>query len=83
MKATARTIRGSIYAKATPTGGIAAIGYGLPAGILAKAEPTEKIGTVAFLNVEPEQPQSLVWLVPQVGIEYIVTASNGLKWIIK
>jgi hypothetical protein len=80
MKATARVITRSVRAGAIPIGGIAATGVGMPTGILAKAAPTDKTGMMAFLYVEPEQPQSLVWLVQQVGIDYNVIASRNTNW---
>jgi hypothetical protein len=33
--------------------------------------------------VLPEQPQELVWLTPQVGIDYTIKTSTDLEWQIK
>jgi hypothetical protein len=33
--------------------------------------------------VQPEQPQELVWLNPQVGIDYTIETSTDLEWQIK
>jgi hypothetical protein len=80
MKATARAIRGSVRAVATVTSGLAAAAITLPTGIQPKAEATEQAGVRHFLTVAPEEAQQLVWLVPQVGVDYTVTTSTNLKW---
>lgn len=80
MKATARAIRGSVRAVATITSGLAAAAITLPTGIQPKAEATEQAGVRHFLTVAPEEAQQLVWLVPQVGVDYTVTTSTNLKW---
>lgn len=80
MKATARAIRGSVRAVATVTSGHAAAAITLPTGIQQKAEATEQAGVRHFLTVAPEEAQQLVWLVPQVGVDYTVTTSTNLKW---
>ena len=43
----------------------------------------EEGGLLRFLRVAPEEPQQLVWLVPQYGVDYTVTTSNGLEWVIR
>ena len=83
MKATARVIRGSVRAVATATGNIGAMAYAIPTRIQSMAEPTEETGLLRFLNVTPEAPQQLVWLVPQYGVDYTITTSTDLKWQIK
>ena len=84
MKATARVIRGSVRAVATATGNIGAMAYALPTGIMATAAATDQTGKpLVFLNVTPEAPQQLVWLVPQYGVDYTVNASSGLEWLIR
>jgi hypothetical protein len=80
MKATARAIRGSVRAVATVTSGLPAAAITLPTGIQPKAEATEQAGVRHFLTVAPEEAQQLVWLVPQVGVDYTVTTSTNLKW---
>lgn len=80
MKATARAIRGSVRAVATVTSGLAAAAITLPTGIQPKAEATEQASVRHFLTVAPEEAQQLVWLVPQVGVDYTVTTSTNLKW---
>jgi hypothetical protein len=65
---------------ATVTSGLAAAAITLPTGIHPKAEATEQAGVRHFLTVAPEEAQQLVWLVPQVGVDYTVTTSTNLKW---
>ena len=55
----------------------------MPDGIHFVATTTEKSGLHRFLRVTPVEPQHLVWLVPQVGVDYTVTTSTDLKWEIK
>jgi hypothetical protein len=62
---------------------MSALAYGVPQGIRPMVEPTEKSGLITWLQVEPTEPQQLVWLTPQVGIDYFITTSTGLKWQIK
>ena len=45
------------------------------------AYPTDEVNVLKYLRVMPEQPQELVWLVPQVGIDY--TIESNTKWIVK
>lgn len=47
------------------------------------AARTRDTGLLHYLHVLPEQPQELVWLTPQVGIDYQIETSNGLEWQIK
>ena len=83
MKATARVIRDSVRAVATATGNVCAMAYAMPTGIRSMAEVTDETGLLRFLHVTPEKPQQLVWLVPQYGVDYTVTTSKGLEWIIR
>lgn len=83
MKAKARVIQGSVRAVATTTKGLMAVAYTMPKDVGLKARPTDESGLQRFLHVTPEEPQELVWLVPQYGIDYTVTTSTGLKWNIK
>lgn len=83
MKAIAKVIRGSVRAQATTTGGLMAMAYALPTGIKSKAETTDQSDLHLYLDVSPVEPQQLVWLVPQYGIDYTVTATRGLEWLIK
>ena len=41
---------------------------------------TEKANLMTYLRVSPVEPQNLVWLVPQVGIDYDIRTSKGLHW---
>ncbi len=79
MKAIARVIRSSVRARAATANGVVAAAYAMPL-IQPKAEVTEQSGLVHWLRVTPEEPQQLVWLVPQVGIDYDIQTSTGLKW---
>lgn len=80
MKATARLMTGSMRARAHVVGGIAAIAYSLP-GIQSQASLTEQSGLRHFLTVTPTEPQQLVWLNPQTGIDY--TIESNTDWNIK
>lgn len=79
MKAKARLTIGSVRAKAHVIGDIAATAYGLP-GIQLQASLTEQSGLRHFLTVTPTEPQQLVWLNPQTGIDYNIETSTGLHW---
>lgn len=59
---------------------VSAFAHGVPQGIRPTAEPTDKRGLFTWLHVEPTEPQQLVWLTPQVGIDYTIETSTGLKW---
>ena len=83
MKATARVIRGSVRAKAWTVDMTQASAYSLPTGIMPMARPTEESWSRHFLYVAPEEPQQLVWLVPQYGVDYDITASTNLDWNIE
>ena len=79
MKATARLMTGSVRARAHVIGDIAATAYGLPS-IQSQASLTEQSGLRHFLTVTPTEPQQLVWLNPQTGIDYNIRTSSGLDW---
>lgn len=59
---------------------VSAFAHGVPQGIRPTAKPTDERGLITWLHVEPTEPQQLVWLTPQVGIDYTITTSTGLKW---
>lgn len=40
-------------------------------------------GLFTWLRVTPTEPQHLVWLVPQVGVDYQIETSTDLNWEIK
>lgn len=42
---------------------------------------TEETNLMTYLRVSPVEPQQLVWLVPQVGIDY--TIESNTNWNIK
>lgn len=81
MKATARAIRGSVRAVATVTSGLAAAAITLPTGVSASGRMTDEAGLKIYLRVSPVEPQQLVWLVPQIGIDY--TIESNTDWNIK
>lgn len=41
---------------------------------------TRESGLLSWIRVLPEQPQELVWLNPQTGIDYDIRTSSGLDW---
>lgn len=81
MKATARLITGSLRATAGIVGGIAAQAWAQPSGVSASGRMTEETNLTTYLRVSPVEPQQLVWLVPQVGIDY--TIESNTDWNIK
>lgn len=81
MKATARLITGSLRASAHVVGGIAAKAWALPSGVSVTARPTDDVSLMKYLRVTPVDPQTLVWLVPQYGIDY--TIESNTNWNIK
>lgn len=83
MKATARLITGNLRATAQIVGGIAGQAFAQPSGVTASARTTDESGTRTFIEVAPVEPQQLVWLIPQYGVDYTVTTSTGLHWQIK
>ena len=46
----------------------------------ADAYRTRDTGLLAWLQVTPTEPQQLVWLNPQYGIDYDIRTSSGLHW---
>ena len=81
MKAKARLITGSLRATAGIVGGIAAQAWAQPSGVSASGRITEEMSLKTYLRVSPVEPQQLVWLVPQVGINY--TIESNTNWNIK
>lgn len=41
---------------------------------------TRETGLLHWLQVTPTEPQQLVWLNPQYGIDYTINTSTGLDW---
>ena len=81
MKAKARLITGSLRATAGIVGGISAQAWAQPSGVSASGRMTEETNLKTYLRVSPVEPQHLVWLVPQVGIDY--TIESNTDWNIK
>ena len=48
--------------------------------INADAYRTREMGLFHWLQVTPTEPQQLVWLNPQMGIDYDIRTSSGLDW---
>ena len=46
----------------------------------ADAYRTRGTGIFHWLEVTPTEPQQLVWLNPQMGIDYNIETSTGLHW---
>ena len=46
----------------------------------ADAYRTRETGLLAWLQVTPTEPQQLVWLNPQMGIDYDIRTASGLNW---
>ena len=68
-------------AVATVTSGLAAAAITLPTGVSASGRMTDEAGLKIYLRVSPVEPQQLVWLVPQMGIDY--TIESNTDWNIK
>ena len=81
MKGRARLITCSLRATASIVGGIAAQALAQPSGVSASGRMTEETNLKTYLRVSPVEPQQLVWLVPQVGIDY--TIESNTDWNIK
>ena len=83
VQATASLPRGQVIGRILPrTCPLAGSADGLPMAD-GSAERTRKTGLYHYLHVWPEQPQELVWLTPQVGIDYQIETSTDLEWQIK
>jgi hypothetical protein len=41
---------------------------------------TRDTGLLTWIEVTPTEPQQLVWLNPQYGIDYDIHTSSGLHW---
>jgi len=48
--------------------------------INSDAYRTRDTGLLAWLQVTPTETQQLVWLNPQMGIDYDIHTSSGLNW---
>ena len=48
--------------------------------INSDAYRTRGTGLLAWIEVTPTEPQQLVWLNPQYGIDYDIRTSSGLNW---
>lgn len=48
--------------------------------IPAEGERTRGTGLLHWLQVTPTEPQQLLWINPQYGIDYTINTSSGLHW---
>ena len=83
MRGSAKIVTNIVRASARSISQQTVTAWAVPLGVLAGAKVTDTSGFRHFLNVAPEEPQQLLWLHPQYGIDYAVTTSTGLKWQIK
>lgn len=83
MRGAGRLITGSVRASARIVGQSPVTAWAVSSGVAISARVTDKSGNRHFINVAPTEPQQLVWLVPQYGIDYTITTSTGLEWQIK
>ena len=81
MKGSARLINTTTRAHASVIGQIHGKAMSGTCPLSGSAYPTDEVNVLKYLRVMPEQPQELVWLVPQVGIDY--TLESNTKWIVK
>ena len=92
MKGSARLV-GSIGGRAYSIGNATtkAVAFGVLSSskamtfgtINGSGERTRDTGLWHWIQVTPTEPQHLVWLVPQVGIDYTIETSTDLHWEIK
>ena len=74
---------GNATAKAVAFGALTA-SRALALGMVKGAgERTRETGLFHWIQVTPTEPQHLVWLVPQIGIDYQIETSTDLHWEIK
>ena len=74
---------GNATAKAVAFGSLSAsraVALGMVKG---SGKRTRDTGLWHWIQVTPTEPQHLVWLVPQVGIDYQIETSTNLHWEIK
>lgn len=48
--------------------------------IPAEGERIRATGLQHWLKVTPTEPQQLLWINPQYGIDYTINTSSGLHW---
>lgn len=78
MKARARLISTATAGSAARLmGRSAGRARALPSGVSVMASATDETGVHRYLYVAPETPQTLVWLVPQVGIDYTIESNTN------
>ena len=72
---------GIVAARAVAIGADRAARTAMLGPVGGSAIRTRDRNLTTYLRVKPEQPQGLVWLVPQVGIDY--TIESNTNWNIK
>lgn len=80
MIARASVMQGAVSGRASVIGTASGAGCGIRSGIRAEAEVIDDVILAKYLRVTPEAEQWLVWLTPQVGVDYTVEANRGLTW---
>lgn len=93
MKGQAYIVISNTKGTASLVGGISgnAAAFGMATGngrntvpaVKGEGERTRATGLMRWLHVTPAEPQQLVWLVPQYGIDYQIETSTDLEWNIK
>lgn len=81
MRGAGRLITGSVRASARIVGQSPVSAWAVPSGIGISARATDKSSIMRYLRVTPTEPQTLIWLVPQYGVDYHVESNQD--WIIK
>ena len=67
-----------VAARAVAIGGISHVATSVSGIIDGNARLIRDVNLNKYLNVLPQEPQQLVWLTPQYGIDYQVIAND--KW---
>ena len=81
MRARGRLITGSVRASARIVEQLPVAAWAVPSGVGVSARATDRSGILRYLRVTPTEPQTLIWLVPQYGVDYHVESNQD--WIIK
>jgi hypothetical protein len=74
---------GIVTAKAVAFGLLSAGQAFMTNPVSGSGERTRDTGLQRWLHVTPTEPQQLVWLTPQYGVDYTIETSTGLDWQIK
>ena len=74
-------ITGSVRASARIVGQSPVAAWAVPSGVGVSARTTDRSSILKYLRVTPTEPQTLIWLVPQYGVDY--TIESNTNWNIK